>query len=275
MSRRRKGPFIQVNCGAIPDTLIDSELFGHEKGSFTGAIAMKRGCFERADGGTIFLDEVAELPLQAQVRMLRVLQEKEIIRVGGTRQIGVDIRIIAATHQDLEKMVSEGLFRADLLFRLKVFPINIPSLRERKEDIPALIHHFIEKKSKEMQIPGPHKLAPGAIDKLMDYSWPGNVRELENVVERALILNKGGLIRFDEILFANNHEEDSVISNKEVDSLNLDLINARHIKSVLKMAKGKINGPGGAAELLGINPNTLRHRMKKLEISYGRDFPGE
>jgi transcriptional regulator with GAF, ATPase, and Fis domain len=270
LSKRRKGPFIQVNCGAIPETLIDSELFGHERGSFTGAIAQKRGCFERADKGTIFLDEVAELPLRAQVRMLRVLQGKEIIRVGGSRKIGVDIRIIAATHQDLDKMVNHGSFRADLLFRLKVFPINIPALRERKEDLPALVLHFIEKKSKELQIPVPHKLATGAIEKLRAYSWPGNVRELENVVERALILNKDGIIRFDEILWSDKPEEGSLFTKPNEKILHLETVNSMHIRKALEMARGKINGPGGAAEILSINPNTLRHRMKKLGIPFGR-----
>jgi transcriptional regulator with PAS, ATPase and Fis domain len=270
LSRRKGGPFIQVNCGAIPETLIDSELFGHEKGAFTGAIDQKRGCFERAGGGTIFLDEVAELPLQAQVRMLRVLQEKKIVRVGGSKQIDVDIRIIAATHQNLQDMVKKKLFRADLQFRLDVFPITIPPLKDRKEDIPALINHFIEKKAKELQIPGPPKLAPGAMNRLMAYSWPGNVRELENVVERALILSQGRPLTFDDIIWADdgNGKVDTTITKDEF--LSLDVVNARHIKLALEMTKGKIHGPNGAAELLGINPSTLRHRMRKLGVPQGR-----
>ena len=270
MSRRSKGPFIQVNCGAIPETLIDSELFGHEKGAFTGAISRKRGCFERADGGTIFLDEVAELPLPAQVRMLRVLQEKEIIRVGGDSQINVDIRIIAATHQDLEEMVKKGLFRADLRFRLNVFPVFIPPLRDRKEDIPALVNHFIEKKSRELQMPGPHKLARGSMDILNAYSWPGNVRELENVIERALILNRGGLITFEDVVWSTpkRNREDDLIEKDEFPEL--DQVNSRHIMKALVMTKGRIHGPDGAARLLGLNPSTLRHRMRKLGISSGR-----
>lgn len=271
MSRRSKGPFIQVNCGAIPETLIDSELFGHEKGAFTGAISQKRGCFERADGGTIFLDEVAELPLPAQVRMLRVLQEKEITRVGGDSQIKVDIRIIAATHQDLEDMVRKGLFRSDLRFRLNVFPIFILPLRDRKEDIPALVNHLIEKKSMELQMPGPHKLARGSMDILKAYSWPGNVRELENVIERALILNRGGLITFEDVVWSSqkrNKDEDLI---ERDDFPELDQVNSRHIIQALKITKGRIHGPNGAAQLLGLNPSTLRHRMRKLGISSGKN----
>jgi len=179
LSHRNDKPFIAVNCGAIPETLIDSELFGHEKGSFTGASALKRGCFERADGGTIFLDEVAELPPQAQVRMLRVLQNKKITRVGGSDQIKIDIRIITATHQNLQDMVKNGQFRADLWFRLHVFPIMIPPLRDRKEDIPALVNQFIIRKAKELKISTPPRIPPGAMESLKAYSWPGNVRELE------------------------------------------------------------------------------------------------
>jgi transcriptional regulator with GAF, ATPase, and Fis domain len=270
MSQRKNGPFIRVNCGAIPETLIDSELFGHEKGAFTGAINQKRGCFERAGGGTIFLDEIAELPLQAQVRMLRVLQEKKVVRVGGGKEIDVDIRIIAATHQDLQEMVNKKLFRADLRYRLNVFPITIPPLRDRKEDIPALVNHFIEKKSKEMLISGPPKLAAGAMNRLMVYDWPGNVRELENVIERALILSKGNPLSFEDIIRPDDRieEGDTIIDTKEI--LHLDLINALHIKKALKAAKGKIHGPGGAAELLGLNPSTLRHRMRKLDITHDR-----
>jgi transcriptional regulator with GAF, ATPase, and Fis domain len=271
LSARRDGPFIRVNCGAIPETLIDSELFGHEKGAFTGAIRQKRGCFERADKGTIFLDEVAELPLQAQVRMLRVLQEKEIVRVGGSEQIRVDIRIIAATHQNLQEMVNNGRFRSDLWFRLHVFPIMIPPLRERKEDIPALIHHFIQKKAKELQLQEVPTVSRGAMAPLFAYAWPGNVRELENVVERALILSRGGRLTFDNILWTG--KGDGELESTTVpapDILKLDHIVTKHIYRVLKLTKGKINGPGGAAEILDVNTGTLRHRMKKLGIPYGR-----
>lgn len=270
LSRRKNGPFIQVNCGAIPETLIDSELFGHEKGAFTGAISQKRGCFERADGGTIFLDEVGELPLQAQVRMLRVLQDKNIHRVGGTGQIKVDIRIIAATHQNLLEMVKRRLFRDDLWFRLNVFPIAIPPLRDRKEDIPALVDHFVEKKSKELQMPLLPKLTPGAMAPLMAYAWPGNVRELENVIERALILNKGRPLTFDNIVWPDENEEHGRLIVREDDFSNLDDAVSKHIQQALEMTKGRIHGSAGAAQLLGINPSTLRHRMRKLRIPHGR-----
>ncbi len=270
LSRRKNGPFIQVNCGAIPETLIDSELFGHEKGAFTGAISQKRGCFERADGGTIFLDEVGELPLQAQVRMLRVLQDKNIHRVGGTSQIKVDIRIIAATHQNLHEMVKRRLFRDDLWFRLNVFPIFIPPLRDRKEDIPALVDHFVEIKSKELQMPLHPKLAPGAMVPLMAYAWPGNVRELENVIERALILSKGRPLAFDNIVWPDDHEDHGRLTIRKDDFSNLDDAVSKHIQQALEMTKGRIHGSAGAAKLLGINPSTLRHRMRKLRIPHGR-----
>ncbi len=270
LSLRRDEPFIPVNCGAIPENLIDSELFGHEKGAFTGAAVRKRGCFERADGGTIFLDEVAELPLQAQVRMLRVLQDKEIVRVGGSDQIKVDIRIIAATHQNLQDMVNDGRFRADLWFRLNVFPITIPPLRKRKDDIPALVSYFIEEKTKELGLPFNPSISPGEMGRLMVYSWPGNVRELENVVERALILRKGHPLTFDGIVWTDTNEELVEIKPEHQESLRLDLVTAKHIRHVLSMVRGKVTGPGGAAEILGVNPGTLRHRMKKLGISYGK-----
>jgi transcriptional regulator with GAF, ATPase, and Fis domain len=270
LSRRKNGPFIQVNCGAIPDTLIDSELFGHEKGAFTGAISQKRGCFERADGGTIFLDEVGELPLQAQVRMLRVLQDKNIHRVGGASQIKVDIRIIAATHQNLHEMVKRRLFRDDLWFRLNVFPIAIPPLRDRKEDIPALVDHFVEKKSKELQMHLLPRLAPGAMAPLMSYAWPGNVRELENVIERALILSKGRPLTFDNIVWPDDNEDHGRLIVRKDDFSNLDDAVSKHIQQALEMTKGKIHGSAGAAQLLGINPSTLRHRMRKLRIPHGR-----
>jgi len=271
LSPRRDCPFITVNSGAIPETLIDSELFGHEKGAFTGALSKKRGRFERADKGTIFLDEIGELPPQAQIRMLRVLQEKEIERVGGSKTIPVDIRVIAATHRSLEEMVQSRQFRADLLFRLNVFPIVIPPLRERRGDIPGLVHHFIDWKSKELKLHPPPKLVSGAIDHLLAYHWPGNVRELENVVERALILNKSGPISFDHLIMAPIEEESSALSNRGKGPLKLDEVVSGHIRQVLRMTKGKVHGPGGAAELLDINPSTLRNRMNKLGVPYGRE----
>ncbi|HTG80479.1 MAG TPA: sigma 54-interacting transcriptional regulator [Geobacteraceae bacterium] len=270
-SPRKDGPFIKVNCGAIPESLIDSELFGHEKGAFTGAVTEKRGRFERAGGGTIFLDEIGELPPQAQVRLLRVLQNREIERVGGDRPISVDIRVIAATHRNLESMVSENRFREDLWFRLNVFPIIVPPLRQRKEDVPALTRHFVELKSRELGIAIPPAIAPGALERLMNYNWPGNVRELENLVERELIQHRGGQLRFDSLLLGEKGRETQPFTEeKSGGPLNLDEAMSLHIDKVLGMTKGKIHGPGGAAVLLGINPNTLRGRMNKLGILYGR-----
>ncbi len=272
LSPRYNGPFVKVNCGAIPESLIDSELFGHEKGAFTGALARKRGRFERAHGGTIFLDEISELPPHAQVRLLRVLQEKEIERVGGTEPVKVDIRIISATNRNLEKMVEEGDFRGDLYFRIKVFPIDVPPLRARKNDIPALVQHFIRKKSREMVRHTVPTLAPGAIDALMTYDWPGNVREVENAVERALILSDDKPLKFDGILGVTGVSQTRVafVSDAGPGPIALHDIEADHIRRILKTAGGRIEGPGGAAELLGMNPGTLRHRMRKLGIPFGR-----
>jgi transcriptional regulator with GAF, ATPase, and Fis domain len=270
LSPRREGPFITVNSGAIPETLIDSELFGHEKGAFTGAIEQKRGRFERANQGTIFLDEIGELPPQAQVRMLRVLQEKVIERVGGTKSLPVDIRIIAATHRNLQDMVKQNQFREDLWFRINVFPITIPPLRERKEDIPSLVYYFINRKTGELRLPKIPNVADGALDRLTKYNWPGNIRELENVVEREMILNKTGPLSFN-ILAAKDQFDTPSASVEFLDvSLDLDKINASHIRRVLTMTNGIVHGHEGAAALLGINPSTLRSRMKKLGIPYGR-----
>jgi transcriptional regulator with GAF, ATPase, and Fis domain len=268
-SPRADCPFVNVNCGAIPETLIDSELFGHEKGAFTGALSMKRGRFERADKGTIFLDEIGELPPQAQVRLLRVLQEKEIERVGGTKTIALDIRIIAATNRNLENMVREHQFREDLWFRLNVFPISIPPLRDRKSDIPALLQHFINLKTKELKLPAIPNLSPGAITPLMEYDWPGNVRELQNLVERALILNPEGPISFENL--SNSRPLIIPDISQPIDRpAKLDDVINQHIRNALSFTNGIVHGSRGAAELLGINPSTLRYRMNKLGIDYGR-----
>jgi len=269
LSLRSDGPFIRVNCGAIPATLIDSELFGYEKGAFTGAVSQKRGRIERAHGGTLFLDEIGELTPEAQIRLLRVLQEREIDRVGGTQTIRVNIRIIAATHRDLEEMMAQNKFRADLFFRLRVFPITIPPLRERKNDISELVNHFIQKKSREMkrlQAPFP---APGVIDRLTAYHWPGNIRELENAVERSLILDRGSLLYFKEInesLVKNDLQVDLALE----DIPPLDVVTAKHIQHVLDLCHGRIEGEKGAARILNINPSTLRKRMTKLKIPFGK-----
>ncbi|WP_305047092.1 sigma 54-interacting transcriptional regulator [Geoalkalibacter sp.] len=270
-SPRKDGPFIKVNCGALPETLIDSELFGHERGAFTGAVAESRGRFERADGGTIFLDEIGELPPSAQVRLLRVLQNREVERVGGKRPIPVDIRVIAATHRNLQSMMTEGRFREDLWYRLSGFPIIVPPVRQRREDVPALARHFLAVKSRELGISAPPSIAPGALLRLTEYDWPGNVRELENLVERELIRHRGGPLTFEGLL-PSERENKAVVASESTSHLplNLDEAMAAHISQVLKLAEGKIHGPGGAAELLGMNPNTLRWRLDKLGISYRR-----
>lgn len=271
LSPRAAGPFIKVNCGAIPDTLIDSELFGHERGAFTGALVRKLGKFERADRGTIFLDEIGELPLDAQIRLLRVLQEKEIERVGGSDTIKVDVRIIAATHRNLESMISETEFREDLYFRLNVFPIHIPPLRDRLSDVSALLHHFINKKAKEMKLAVIPRIAPSAIDRLMEYDWPGNVREFENAIERELIRSKGSPLEFIDLHPARKEQHEKTLFPLEGVSSKLDDVMREHIKRVLKSAGGRVHGKNGAAEILDIHPSTLRKRMKKLGISFGRN----
>jgi len=267
-SARSEGPFVSVNCGAIPDALIDSELFGHEKGAFTGALSQKRGRFERANKGTIFLDEIGEMPLSAQVRLLRVLQTREIERLGGAKTISLDIRIIAATNRNLEEMVQIKQFREDLWFRLNVFPIWVPPLRDRASDIPALVRHFIEKKARELKLRETPDLAPGGIEILMAYAWPGNVRELENVIERALILHRGEPLRFGELAAVSADKVAAGSGSYGVDTLELDAIVRHHVQRVLELSGGKIHGPGGAGELLGVNPNTLRYKMKKLGIPF-------
>lgn len=271
-SPRKDGPFIKINCGALPSTLMDTELFGHEKGAFTGALSLKRGRFERAHKGSIFLDEVAELTPEAQIRLLRVLQEKEIERVGGTSSIKVDIRVIAATHRNLEAMVQEGTFREDLYFRLKVFPIVIPPLRERALDIPTLVQHFLRKKTAEMGRKHIPSLAPGAIERLMSHHWSGNVRELENVIERALILGGDQPLSFDDLELGKKREPTSADPHIPPyrESMSLEAVISAHIGRVLHMTGGKVEGPGGAARILEVKPSTLRQKMRKLGIPFGR-----
>ncbi|MBU2645672.1 sigma 54-interacting transcriptional regulator [bacterium] len=270
ISNRREGPFIKVNCGAIPDTLIDSELFGHEKGAFTGAISRMRGRFERADHGTIFLDEIGELPLQAQSRLLRVLQDRTFERVGGSESVQVDIRIITATHRDLEKMVEEGRFREDLYYRLNVFPIMIPPLRHRKSDIADLATYFIRKKSMELGRYAVPALLPGAERNLMGYNWPGNVRELENTIERALIINRGVFLELPDLRISETVSIPPEPETEAVESLKLNELVYHHIVKVMHITGGRVDGPGGAADVLGLKPGTLRHRMRLLGIPFGR-----
>jgi PAS domain S-box-containing protein len=270
-SERKDGPFIKINCGAIPETLIDSELFGHEKGAFTGAINQKRGCFERAMNGTLFLDEIGELPLQAQVRFLRVLQDKVIERVGGNSEIKLNIRVIAATNKVLQEMVTRGEFREDLWFRLNVFPITIPPLRERKMDISALLQYIIEKKSKELKLSIIPEVLPGAIEYLLEYDWPGNVRELQNIVERELILNPNGPLRFDALSANKPEEAPTQVATANFGLKKLDDVVSSHIQNVLAVTEGRIHGDNGAAAVLGVNASTLRNRMNKLGIKYKKN----
>ena len=268
-SSRKNAPFIKVNCGAIPDTLIDSELFGHEKGAFTGANTNKRGRFERANTGSIFLDEIGELPHPAQVRLLRVLQNKKVERVGGSKSVALDIRVIAATHRNLEQMIQENKFREDLWFRLNMFPIFIPPLRQRQEDIPALTRWFVRMKSKELGLLQPPAIAPGALDRLVKYDWPGNVRELQNVVEREIILFEGEMLEFRSLLPGSRAVKQRSFHDKEPglpEPVRIDEAMALHIGKVLAYTGGKIHGPGEAAQFLDINPSTLRSRMQKLGI---------
>jgi len=269
-SPRREGAFVKVNCGGLPESLLDSELFGHEKGAFTGASSQKRGRFERASGGTLFLDEIGELPLAAQVKLLRVLQHGEIERVGGTQTITVDVRIISATHRNLEEMVAQGLFREDLWYRLNVFPIMIPPLRQRPQDIPALVDFLIARKSREMKLAKKVRLAPGTFDQLSRYAWPGNVRELQNLVERSLIQGRTTAAGELSLDLAPGLTPPVRESNPTQPILPFDEAAARHIRTALAHTGGKLIGPGGAAELLGLHPSTLRGKMRKLNIANHR-----
>ena len=261
-SRRHARSFVRVNCAALPATLIESELFGHEKGAFTGAVGTREGRFELADGGTIFLDEIGDLAPEVQVKFLRVLQEGEFERVGSSRVKNVDVRVIAATHQNLERAVAEGRFRADLYYRLSVYPIRLPSLRDRPEDIPQLVWFFIHRHHREL---GRHitKVPQAVMDAMQDYAWPGNVRELENVVERALIASSGNSLQLDAPLAFGRRR------GAMVDALSdsLDEVMSGHIADILEQCGGRINGKGNAAERLGIHPNTLRFRMKRLGVA--------
>jgi two-component system response regulator HydG len=262
VSTRRYKPFVVVNCGALPTNLVESELFGHEKGSFTGAVGKREGKFELADGGTIFLDEIGELPLELQVKFLRVLQEREIEPIGGKPK-KINVRVIAATNKDLEEEVAGGRFRIDLYYRLNVFPLVLPSLRERKADIPQLANYFLKKYSTELgrQVP---VLSAEASEKLMQYDWPGNIRELENSMQRNVVLTRSAVIESLEMP-VSKRATSSMESNKA--GFKTIIENERdHILAVLESCDWKISGKGGAAEILDINVNTLNSRMKKLGI---------
>jgi len=264
LSPRRGRPFVKVNCASVPAGLLESELFGHEKGAFTGAIAQRIGRFELAHQGTLFLDEVGEIPLDLQPKLLRVLQEKQFERLGSSRTLTTDVRIVAATNRDLGKLVASGQFRSDLYYRLSVFPVVVPPLRDRAEDIPLLVHYFLSKFSKSMGR-SIETVPPDTMQALIRYPWPGNVRELEHVIERAVILSPGPELRIPhtELAYA-----DEVVPKP---SASLQDMERDHIIRVLRDAKGKIGGPGGAAERLGMNRTTLNSRMQKLGISR-KDF---
>jgi transcriptional regulator with GAF, ATPase, and Fis domain len=273
-SRRASGPFLRVNCGAIPPGLIDSELFGHERGSFTGALSERRGWFERADRGTLFLDEIGELPLEAQVRLLRVLQDHTLERVGGHRSVTVDVRIVAATHRDLRGLIAEGKFREDLWYRVAVFPIDLPPLRDRIEDVPALANHFALRAATRFGTP-PRIPSPEDLELLVAYAWPGNVRELIAVIERAVILGNGARLDVAKALGVGapataTTPARGVSAPAEGPFPTLDEAVARHIEAALARTRGRIEGKGGAAELLGVNPHTLRARMRKLALDWQR-----
>ncbi len=261
-SPRADNPFVAVNCGAIPTSLIDSELFGHLKGAFTGASQNHKGRFERANGGTIFLDEIGELPLEVQARLLRVLQERTIERVGGTYATPVDFRLVAATNRNLEAMVREGSFREDLYYRLNVVSLRIPPLRERKKDLPVLVEHFIKRSATRFGIIPPI-LPPAELLKLYEYPWPGNVRELQNMVEEALVLSAGGPLHFSP------NEKPSIGPSAPVLSMSFDAAQRHYFMQILKSCNGRIAGKGGAAEKAGMNPNTLRSKLQKLGVPYG------
>jgi transcriptional regulator with GAF, ATPase, and Fis domain len=278
-SDRASKPFDRVNCGAIPPELIDSQLFGHERGAFTGAVEGRRGWFERADGGTLFLDEIGELPLPAQVRMLRILQDGWMERVGGEQSIHVNVRIVAATHRDLASMVAEGKFREDLWYRIAVFPIVLPTLRERREDIPQLVEHFATRAATRFGL-SPVKATAKDLEILSNYPWPGNIRELGAVIDRAAILGDGKTLEVAKALGVGTSHSMAIpemqsrktpdapptTTSKEIEPLNTVI--RRHLAAALTATKGRIEGPFGAANLLEINPHTLRAKMRKLGVDW-------
>lgn len=262
-SERNQQPLIKVNCAALPRELIESELFGHEKGAFTGATEQRKGRFELADNGSIFLDEISELSQEAQAKLLRVLQEREFHRVGGTQSVKVDVRVIAATNKDLQAQVSSGVFRDDLFYRLNVFTATVPPLRERPEDIPLLARHFTKKIAAHLgkDLRG---ISPPTLAELQQYSWPGNVRELENVIERSTILSNGPYVEIDGPL----QKPGSELTSRHT----LEEMERHYISDVLEEAGWTVEGPRGAATVLGLKPSTLRSRLQKLGIKIKRDL---
>ena len=260
ISNRSKRPLVKVNCATLPANLIESELFGHEKGAFTGAMDRKIGRFELADGGTIFLDEIAELPVELQAKLLRILQEGEFERLGNPKTMKVNVRVIAATNRNLEQAIEKKEFREDLFYRLNVFPIISPPLRERKEDIPLLVKHFCQKY--EAKIGKKITDVPAkTMDALMEYDWPGNIRELENIIERALILSSNGVLAYGDWLPASKQNKTAKVVHQKLDD-----VEKQHILDVLNKTNWKVSGEKGAAKILGLNPTTLEARMKKLGI---------
>jgi DNA-binding NtrC family response regulator len=267
MSGRKKGPIIKLNCAALPSNLIESELFGHEKGAFTGATERRIGRFEQANNGTLFLDEIGEMGLDMQSKLLRVLQEKEMERVGGSVSVKVNVRIIAATNRNLEKEVAEGRFRLDLYYRINVFPIQLPPLRERKEDLILLVRHFIKQYNKKTG-KDIKSISDAALQSLMAYHWPGNIRELENLIERSILLSKGDILEDIPLPVMKDIREE--IKHQDWYVKTIEENEREHILAVLNKCVGRIRGPGGAAEMLGVPPTTLASKMKKLGIK--REF---
>jgi formate hydrogenlyase transcriptional activator len=260
-SRRKERNFVKLNCAAIPTGLLESELFGHERGAFTGAIAQKVGRLECADRGSLFLDEIGDIPLELQPKLLRVLQEREFERLGSTRTQKVDVRIVAATHRNLEEMIIQKQFRSDLYYRLNVFPISIPALRERPGDIPQLVRHFVQRAARRMN-KAIDAIPCETMDALTQYEWPGNIRELENVIERAVILSPGSVLR---VPIRDLHTCIAPRHNQER-SQTLEEVERKHIVMTLKETRWVLSGPRGAARRLGLNRATLYFRMKKLGI---------
>jgi formate hydrogenlyase transcriptional activator len=290
-SERKKRPLVKVNCSAISAGLVESELFGHVKGAFTGALERHVGRFELADGGTIFLDEIGELPLATQVKLLRVLQEREFEAVGSNRPVRVDVRVIAATNRNLQESIRAGEFRADLFYRLNVFPVEVPPLRERSSDIPQLAMFFLARYSKKLgkEIQG---ISPQTLERLSAYAWPGNVRELQNVIERAVILSRGSVLELEPDLIPGLTPAEPARSSEKISkatpasaetaspasaasnaAVTLEEVERAHIIAVLNQAGGVVEGQRGAAKILGLHPNTLRHRMRKLGLKRSAYHP--